>query len=57
MDKLNQLQDLLSSAKEEGERFYGKGNRAAGTRLRGKMQQIKFLATEIRKDVTEKKNA
>ena len=56
MDKLNQLQDLLSSAKEEGERFYGKGNKSAGTRLRGKMQEIKNLATEIRKEVSEKKN-
>lgn len=56
MDKLNQLQDLLDAAKSDGDRFYTNGNKAAGTRLRGKLQEIKNLATEIRKEVTEIKN-
>lgn len=56
MDKLNKLSSLLDQANVEGYKFYGKNNKAAGTRLRKVLQEIKVLATDIRKDVTEKKN-
>ena len=41
----------------EAEKFYTKGNKAAGTRLRKGLQEIKNLAQEIRVDVSEKKKA
>ncbi len=41
---------------KEAAAFYEKGNNAAGTRLRNVMLQLKVAATDIRKEVTEKKN-
>lgn len=57
MSKIAELKALVETAEKEGAAFYDKGNKAAGTRLRNALQQIKVLATDIRKDVTEKKNA
>jgi len=57
MDKLKELEDLLATAKTDADKFYNKGNNAAGTRLRKAMQDIKSLATQIRANVTEKKKS
>ena len=57
MEKFSKLKALIASAEVDADKFYNKGNGAAGTRFRGTLQQIKALATELRKDVTEKKNA
>ncbi|MDB5110280.1 MAG: histone [Mucilaginibacter sp.] len=56
MNRFNELKDLVAKAEQEAASFYEKGNKAAGTRLRNAMQQIKVAATDIRKEVTEKKN-
>ena len=56
MDKIAELKTLVETAEKEGVAFYEKGNKAAGTRLRNALQQIKAVATDLRKDVTEKKN-
>ena len=57
MKKFEELKDLVASAESDAKSFYDKGNKAAGTRLRNALQQIKVAATDIRKEVTEKKNA
>ena len=57
MEKINQLENLLTEVRKDAEGFYSKGNQAAGRRLRLKMQQVKKLATEIRVNVSEIKNA
>ncbi len=57
MDKFKALKTLIAAAEKDAEAFYNKGNNAAGTRLRGAMQQLKVTASDIRKEVTEKKNA
>ena len=57
MEKLEELKALVETAEKEGAAFYEKNNKAAGTRLRNALQQIKVVATDLRKDVTEKKNA
>lgn len=57
MEKLAELKALLETAEKEGQLFYEKNNNAAGTRLRNALQQIKVIATDLRKDVTDKKNA
>jgi hypothetical protein len=57
MEKIKKLKELLSAAEADAEKFYNKGNAAAGTRLRTLMQQLKVAAQEIRAEVTEKKNA
>lgn len=55
MEALNKLKDLILQAEQEGEKFYNKGNKAAGTRLRGIMQEVKVTANEVRVSVLEKK--
>ncbi|RFZ90114.1 histone H1 [Mucilaginibacter conchicola] len=57
MEKLAELKALIETAEKEGQAFYEKNNNAAGTRFRNALQQIKTIATDLRKDVTEKKNA
>jgi hypothetical protein len=56
MEKFTELKALLENAEKDAQAFYDKANKAAGTRLRNAMQQIKVAASEIRKEVTEKKN-
>lgn len=55
MEKFNAIQHILDDAQKDAFAFYQKGNRAAGTRLRKAMQELKVLATDLRKDITEKK--
>jgi len=52
-----QLEVLLASLKDDAEKFYVKGNKTAGTRLRKGMQEVKNLATGVRKEVSDLKNA
>jgi hypothetical protein len=56
MEKFNQAKAVIAAAEADFAAFYGKGNKAAGTRVRNAMQQLKNLAQEIRTEVTEKKN-
>ena len=56
MDKIEKLEQLTVTAKDEAEKFYKKGNKSAGTRLRKTLMEIKKLSHEIRADVTETKN-
>ena len=56
MEKYNQLKELIASIEADADKFYNKGSKAAGTRVRGGMQEIKALAQEIRTEVTELKN-
>lgn len=55
MKKFQELVDVVFSAQEDAEKFE-KGNSAAGTRLRKKMQDVKKLAQEIRENVSDVKN-
>jgi hypothetical protein len=57
MEKFKALQELVNAAEKDAAAFYEKGNKAAGTRLRNALQQLKAAATDIRKDVLEKKAA
>lgn len=56
MEKFKALQELIAATEKDASAFYDKGNKAAGTRLRIAMQQLKTAATDIRKEVTELKN-
>ena len=57
MDDLVKLDNLVTASQKEANDFFVKGNKAAGTRLRKKMQEIKVLAQKIREAVSEAKNA
>jgi len=57
MELLNEIQEVLDSVQEDATKFYEKGNKAAGTRVRKAMQQIKSLAQDVRVNVSEKNKA
>ncbi len=57
MNRFAEVRDLIMSLEGDFEKFYDKGNQAAGTRVRGGMQQLKTLAQEIRTQVQDIKNS
>ncbi len=57
MEKFNSIKKLVANAEKDAAAFYDKGNSAAGTRLRKVMQELKVAASDLRKEVMEKKNA
>lgn len=52
MEKYQQMKTLVESIADDLEKAKT-GNKAAGTRVRSVMQDVKNLAQEIRKDVLE----
>ncbi len=56
MQKFEELKNLISSLEGDADKFYNKGNSAAGTRLRKGMQDLKNIAQGIRSDVQDIKN-
>lgn len=57
MDAINKMRAILDAAEGDAEKFFGKGNGAAGTRLRNAMQEIKAMAQDVRVAVSAAKNA
>jgi len=55
MSQFTDLKDAVDALEEDFTKFYGKGNKAAGTRVRKAMQDLKARAQAIRLDVQEKK--
>jgi cytochrome c556 len=53
MSKLQELRDLLETFEKDFVKFYDKGNKSAGTRVREHMNELKRKAQEIRKEVQE----
>ena len=56
MEKFQKIKELIGTVEKDAALFYEKGNKAAGTRLRSVMQQLKAAAQEVRQEVTEQKN-
>ena len=56
MEKFNEIKALIEAAEKDADAFFLKGNKSAGTRLRGYMQTLKTLAQEVRTEVQELKN-
>jgi len=51
-----ELQALVASMAADFQKFYQDGNKAAGTRVRNSMQELKTLAQAIRTEVQAIKN-
>lgn len=56
MSRFDELKDFVAGLEGDFDKFYAKGNKAAGTRLRKAMQELKALAQEIRVEIQDKKN-
>lgn len=57
MKRFDEIRDLIMSLEGDFEKFYDKGNQAAGTRVRQGMQKLKTVAQDIRVEVQNQKNA
>ena len=57
MSRVSDLQNLVDETKLEMEKFYDKGNKAAGTRARKGLQDLKKLAQDIRLEIQSQKNS
>jgi N-acetylglucosamine kinase-like BadF-type ATPase len=55
--RFNELQALVAKMAPDFEKFYKDGNKAAGTRVRNAMQELKTFAQMIRTEVQSIKNA
>lgn len=56
VDSLQQVEQLIASIKEDYEKGKG-GNKAAGTRVRKAMQEVKNLAQQIRQEMLDSREA
>lgn len=54
---LEEMITLLEETRDDHEKFFDRGNNAAGTRVRKALQEVKALAQELRVEVQETKNA
>ena len=57
MNKYSEPYDLVTSLKDDFEKFYDKKNKAAGTRVRKGMQDVGAWAKSVRAEVQAMKNA
>lgn len=57
MSRKDELNQLVTELEEDIDKFYEKGNKAAGTRARKKLQEIKKKSQEIRLEIQDMKNA
>ena len=53
MELFNEIKQLVEDAELDAIKFYERGNKAAGVRLRKTMQKIKGLAQDLRLEVNE----
>jgi hypothetical protein len=53
MNRLQELRDLLNTFEKDFVKFYEKGNKSAGTRVRKHMNELKRKAQDIRREVQE----
>ncbi len=56
MSRIEEVKSLMTELEEDMEKFYDKGNKAAGTRARKQLQDLKKLAQKIRVEIQEIKN-
>lgn len=55
--RFEEIRDHINALESDFAKFYEKGNKAAGTRVRKGMQDLKTLAQDIRKEITDMKNS
>lgn len=55
MSKFSELKAFVDGLEKDFMAFYDKGNKAAGTRVRKGMQDLKTMAQDIRTEVQSRK--
>ncbi|MGM0587772.1 MAG: histone H1 [Bacteroidota bacterium] len=56
MSRHDEMKELVDQLEPDINKFYNKGNKAAGTRARKTLQAMKKLAQDIRLDIQDRKN-
>ena len=56
MSRYSELVSFVNDLEGDFEKFYDKGNKAAGTRVRKAMQELKKIAQDVRVEVQEMKS-
>ena len=56
MARFDDLKEFVNDMERDFNQFYDKGNKAAGTRVRKAMQELKKKAQDIRVEIQEKKS-
>ena len=56
MSNLDHLNEILEGMKVDAEKFYEKGQNAAGTRLRKSLNDLRKKAAEIRKEIQDERS-
>ena len=57
IQKFNELKSLLEGLEGDADKFFNKGNSAAGTRVRKGLQELKNLSQDLRLKIQESKNS
>lgn len=55
--QFERLQNFVNGLQDDFDKFYVKENKAAGTRIRKSMQELKSIAQDIRVEIQTKKNS
>lgn len=55
MEKLQHLKEVMDAVSKDSTKFFEKGNKAAGTRARKNLQELKKLAQELRVAIQDTK--
>lgn len=56
MSRFDEIKNLIGSFEEDMDKFYNKGNKAAGTRARKGLQQLRKLSQDVRLEIQDIKN-
>jgi hypothetical protein len=54
MEKFEELKAMIAGMEEDVTKFYDKGNKAAGVRIRKSLQDIKTLSQAMRIEISSK---
>jgi len=57
MSRFEEISNLIDELEPDINKFYDKGNKAAGTRARKTLQNLKKLSQEIRLEIQDWKNS
>nr|WP_240894743.1 histone H1 [Fodinibius halophilus] len=56
MSRFDELKNIVEGVEEDMTKFYEKGNKAAGTRTRKGLQNLRKLSQEVRLEIQDIKN-
>lgn len=56
MSRFDDIKNVIDGVEEDMKKFYEKGNKAAGTRARKGLQELRNLAQEVRLEIQDIKN-